>query len=117
MNYRIFQYALPAPPLLEDLNAYHGTQRVASVTQQFVSAPGGGTLIVFVVQTVGTATAPGGGAVGGGTKVDYRDTLSTSEFAVFTRLREERKNGPRRKACRSTRGFPTPSWPRWSAVG
>lgn len=53
MNHRIFQYALPAPPLLEDLNAYLGTQRVASVAQHVVPAAGG-TMLMFVVQTVGT---------------------------------------------------------------
>lgn len=89
MNYRVFQYALPAPPLLEDLNAYLGTQRVASVAQHLVPAAGG-TMLVFVVQTVGTGPALTTGS-GGVNKIDYRETLTAADFAVFTRLRDERK--------------------------
>jgi hypothetical protein len=51
MNYRLFQYSLPAPPELEDLNAYIQTHRVVVVTQNIVQTGSGG-LLVF-------ETAPG----------------------------------------------------------
>jgi len=88
MNFRLFQYALPAPPLLEDLNAYLAAHRVASVAQHLVPAAGG-TSLVFIVQTVGEAPAraPGTGAA----KTDYREQLSTEDFELFNRLRDERK--------------------------
>ena len=88
MNYRLFQYSLPAPPELEDLNAFLGTQRVAAVTHH-LAAIAGGTMLVFVVETVGAAV--GGPGIGAAGKVDYREQLSTAEFAVFSRLRDERK--------------------------
>lgn len=87
MNYRLFQYSLPAPPELEDLNAFLGAQRVAAVTHH-IAAIAGGTMLVFVVETVGAAA---GGSGAGAGKVDYREQLSTAEFAVFSRLRDERK--------------------------
>ena len=46
-------------------------------------------MLVFVVETAG-ATAAGAGAGAQG-KIDYREQLSAAEFAVFSRLRDERK--------------------------
>jgi superfamily II DNA helicase RecQ len=88
MNYRVFQYPLPAPPELEDLNAFLRTQRVAAVTQHLASTAGG-TMLVFVVETVGTASASP--AAGLQPRTDYREQLSTAEFSIFSRLRDERK--------------------------
>lgn len=88
MRYRLFQYPLPTAPELEDLNAFIASQRVATVTQHLVSAPGG-AMLVFVVETVGS---PSGKPVAAGDpKVDYREKLSPSEFLIYSRLREERK--------------------------
>ena len=88
MRYRLFQYPLPAPPGLDDLNAFLGTQRVATVTHHLVSLPGG-ALLVFVVQTVESGSATSSNALP--PKVDYREQLSAEEFPVFSQLREERK--------------------------
>lgn len=87
MNYRIFQYALPAPPELDDLNAFLASERVASAVHHVVDAPGG-PMLVFVVQTAGRRAAP---AVRCEPRIDYRATLPPEEFALFSRLRDERK--------------------------
>ena len=55
MRFHLFQYTLPADPDLQDLNTYLASHPVATVNQQIV-ATAGGPLLVFVVETVGTAT-------------------------------------------------------------
>lgn len=88
MNFRVFQYVLPAPATLDDLNSYLAAHRVASVSQHLVPVTGG-TLLVFIVETVGAAPAVvEGGGLG---KVDYREKLGSEDFALFSRLRDERK--------------------------
>lgn len=90
MPYRIFQYPLPAPPLLEDLNTYLAAHRVVAVEQQMVPVAGG-TLLVFIVQTVAGSPLEGTVRSGGG-KPDFRQLLSPTEFTLFDRLRQERKS-------------------------
>lgn len=87
MAYHLFQYPLPGPADLGDLNALLGSQRVVSVQQHLVPGPPGATL-VFVVQTVDGALPVRPGA---GRKIDYKEELSPEDFEVFSRLREERK--------------------------
>lgn len=88
MNYRLFQYALPAPPELADLNAYLAGNRVAAVSHHIVPTPSGG-MLVFVVETV-AGSVPNQG-LSAGPKIDYREQMNAEEFAVFSRLRSERK--------------------------
>jgi hypothetical protein len=57
MTYRLFQYPLPGPPELEDLNSYLASHRVAAVTQHLVQTASG-AMLVFIVQTV-QGEAPG----------------------------------------------------------
>ena len=52
MRFRLFQYPLPAPTELDDLNAFVASQRIATVTHHLVQTPGGG-MLVFVVETAG----------------------------------------------------------------
>jgi len=87
MKYRLFQYPLPAPPELEDLNAFLAAQRVAAVTQHLVQTAGG-AMLVFVVETVA-----GGGVAAGPSppKTDYKEELGAEDFPVFSRLRDARK--------------------------
>ena len=89
MPFHLFQYPLPGSGDLSDLNAFLAAQRVVQVQQHLVSSTTGATL-VFVVQT---AAAAGAGVpdAKGDKKVDYRAELSAEDFAVFSRLREERK--------------------------
>jgi superfamily II DNA helicase RecQ len=88
MTYRLFQYALPAPPLLEDLNTFLAASRVAAVATHLVPVAGG-TMLVFIVETVGGVPGPGSGS--GGPKTDYREQLNAADFMLFDRLRDERK--------------------------
>ena len=87
MNYRLFQYQLPAPPELEDLNAFLATERVAAVEKHLVQTHGG-AMLVFIVETVGKKP---GQTPGGEVRIDYREVLNDADFAVFSRLRDERK--------------------------
>jgi superfamily II DNA helicase RecQ len=87
MRYRVFQYQLPAPPELEDLNAFLRTERVAAVTQ-YVAQVTGGAMLAFVVETVESVSRTAGSSP---PKVDYREQLDAAQFSVFSRLREERK--------------------------
>jgi len=54
MTFRVFQYPLPTNGDLSELNAYVGGHRVATVSHHVVSAAGS-AMLVFVVETVGTA--------------------------------------------------------------
>ncbi len=93
MPYHLFQYALPGPADLGDLNGCLGRERVVEVRQHLVPTGGGATL-VFVVQTAFAGTpppSPGQSGGGGKKRIDYRAELSPEDFAVFVRLRDERK--------------------------
>jgi len=94
MKIRLFQYPVPAPDELPELNAYLASHRVASVSHYLAPAAGGGTMLVFVVETA-AAGSHAGGASGSSQerepKVDYRKVLNPEDFAVFSDLREERK--------------------------
>jgi superfamily II DNA helicase RecQ len=89
MRFRVFQYPLPTDPDVPDLNAFLASSRVASVSHHVVPQANG-ALLLFVVEAVG---APKGekSASAGGSKVDYREVLSGDEFAVFSKLRSERR--------------------------
>lgn len=91
MTFRVFQYPLPGPADLADLNAHLAGHRVVEVRQHLVSTGGGATL-VFVVQSVsGGPARPDSGGGERSRKIDYRAELSPEDFAVYSRLREERK--------------------------
>ena len=87
MTYRVFQYPIPAPPELADLNQWLASHRVVSV-QHHVVQQAAGAMLVFIVQTVdgkmpvGESSRP---------KVDYKQVLDAETFARFSKLREERK--------------------------
>ena len=67
MRFQLFQYPLPAPPDLADLNAYLDKHRVSAVTHHLAETPGG-SLLLFVVQSA--EPAPRGGR--GEARIDYR---------------------------------------------
>lgn len=90
MPYQLFQYPLPGPPDLADLNAWLSSHRIVSVNQHVVAAPGG-ALLVFVVQSVEAGPTRPGTPSGPARKVDYKEELSAEDFALFSLLREERK--------------------------
>ncbi|MBK6938898.1 MAG: HRDC domain-containing protein [Planctomycetes bacterium] len=87
MNFRLFQYALPAPADLPDLNAFLASHRIASIAQHVITA-GSAPMLLFIVQTTGsTMERPSGGD----TRIDYKQVLTGPQFAVFERLRKIRK--------------------------
>ena len=90
MRFRLFQYPLPADPELADLNAFLAGRRVATVSQHIVPQTGG-ALLVFVVETVGSPSRDSSGASPPSPKVDYRELLSEEDFALFSKLRGERR--------------------------
>ena len=87
MNFRLFQFPLPAPPELAELNTYLSSQRVTAVSHHFVESPGG-PMIVFLVQSVAAEKSLQAKSEA---RIDYRKVLGPEEFARFSRLREERK--------------------------
>jgi superfamily II DNA helicase RecQ len=88
MRFRLFQYPLPADPELQDLNAFVASRRVATVSHHVVTQVSGG-LLLFVVETVGDGAARSSAA--GTARVDYRELLSSEDFALFSKLRSERR--------------------------
>lgn len=90
MRFRLFQYPLPTDPDLPDLNAFLAGRRVAAVAHH-VTPHAGGSLLVFVVETVGGASTEMSSPAAPSPKVDYRELLSEDEFAIFSRLRTERR--------------------------
>ena len=90
MTFRLFQYPLPADPELADLNAYLHSQRVATVQQQMVTT-NGTALLVFVVETIGPAATQSAKPGTANAKIDYREVLGVDDFALYSRLRDVRK--------------------------
>jgi len=88
MNYRVFQYPLPAPPALDDLNAHLASRRIAAVAHHVVQTATG-PMLLFIVEGVESGPAPTPGGLS--SKIDYREALDPEQFAVFSRLRAQRK--------------------------
>ena len=86
MPYHLFQYPLPGSGDLAGLNTFLASHRVVAVRQHLVHTPDGGSL-VFVVETV-AALAPVDAAR---RKIDYKTELTPEQFALYSRLRDERK--------------------------
>ncbi len=51
MQLRVFQYSIPAPEQLSDLNHYLASHRITSLTHHLVPAVAGGGTLVFVVES------------------------------------------------------------------
>jgi len=76
---------------VEELNRFLRGHRVLMVQRELVREEGGAYWAVCV-EYLPAAPAAGKGAVAAGKpKVDYREVLSEADFAVFSRLRELRK--------------------------
>lgn len=86
MSFQVFQFPLPGPGDLGDLNRFLAAHRVVAVKQHLVATPEGG-LLVFVVETVAGAPA----SEIPRRKIDYKAELTPDQFAVFSRLRDARK--------------------------
>jgi len=86
MTYRIFQYRLPMDGQPDDLNAWLASHRVVSVTQHLASAAGS-SLLVFIVETTGEPMPK----PSSGPKIDYKEKFNESDFTLYSKLRDLRK--------------------------
>ncbi len=76
----------------DELNAFLRAHRILMVHRELVTAPGGAWWAICVEYL--PAGTSGAGSSGNGTskgKIDYRDKLSAEDFAVFSALRDLRK--------------------------
>jgi superfamily II DNA helicase RecQ len=91
MRFHFFTVEALAPTAGEaELNAFCAQHRIASVDKQFVAHGAHGYWLFYLttVEGDGSERAPGGGKRG---RVDYREVLSETDFAVFADLRDLRK--------------------------
>jgi len=93
MPFRLFQYPVPSPEDLPEVNAFLSTHRVVSTRHQIVPVEGA-AWIVFIVEYLSgnSATKTGEKGTTRPPKVDYRDLLNAAQFECFSRLREWRKH-------------------------
>ena len=80
---------------LEQLNAFLRSHKILSVDRRWVEQ-GASSFWSFCIDYLEGAPAGGSGyrgsrGPGGRAKIDYRETLSQVDFAVFARLRDLRK--------------------------
>lgn len=91
MLFKIFQYPIPSPYPLDDLNHWLASHRVISVKQEIVTTENTATL-VFVVQSQSDSVQP---SESRGTsrrdRVDYKTLLDENEFLIFDALRKVRQ--------------------------
>ena len=87
MRYRLFQYALPAPDELEELNTFLGSHRISMVTHHVVQNTSGALLLFLVEHVEDQAKSPSTRTP----RIDYREQLS----AGFSRYRETQEPEPR----------------------
>jgi superfamily II DNA helicase RecQ len=76
----------------EELNAFLRGHRILAVQRELVADSGGAWWAICVEYLVTAAAGSGTAANGTGKgKIDYRERLSAEDFAVFSALRELRK--------------------------
>lgn len=94
MALKFFRIPVEGSPAVEaELNAFLAGHKVLCVTRELVereSAPGWAVCVDYLAGgTVATPAAARG--KNASSKIDYREVLSTEDFAVFAKLREQRK--------------------------
>jgi len=96
MQFQFFRIPAASPEsLTEELNRFVRGHRILSVQRELVQESGG---VYWAVCVEYLPAAPGGGTnaaqssgSAGKPKVDYKEVLSETDFAVFSRLRQLRK--------------------------
>ena len=87
MNYRIFNIPIPnSENELERMNKFLGSIRIISIQKELV-ATGGSSYWSFVIEYY----YENNNLAGRKNKIDYREVLSEEDFAVYSTLRELRK--------------------------
>jgi superfamily II DNA helicase RecQ len=102
MAFKFFTISVQSPQVMEsELNAFLRSHRVVAVERKWIEA-GPGSCWAFCVDYLearGDEPAARGRAGGGNRgRVDYREVLPAEEFAVFSRLRQWRKDVAREEA-------------------
>ena len=88
MKYRVFNYSIPCEGELRELNGFLSSHRILKVREDIVQSANS-VMLVFVVNYLdGT---PGNALKRGEPRIDYKKELSEEDFAVFSRLRDVRK--------------------------
>jgi len=91
MQYKFFDIpAADANQAEEELNRFVRGHRVITVQRELVREAGGAYWALCVEYLEGTG-ASGSGKTGGRPRVDYKEVLSEDDFALFSRLRERRR--------------------------
>jgi superfamily II DNA helicase RecQ len=93
MSFRTFRIPVSNPePFEGPMNAFLRSHRVLKVERHFV-ADGEHSFWTFCVDFMDGpgGTSSGSSSGGGKSKIDYREVLKPDEFALFSRLRELRK--------------------------
>lgn len=101
MELRFFSIPARDPGVFgEELNRFLRGHRVLVVQRELVREDGGGAYWAVCVEYLPAAVDDGknGGSTSGKPKVDYREVLNEADFAVFSRLRELRKQVAEREA-------------------
>ncbi len=89
MPIQLFQYPLPADPELTDLNTFLASHRVVAFHRETV-VTSAGPMLLFVVQWSHDGRERDQG-LSSAARVDYREVLDQSQFDIFDRLREVRR--------------------------
>lgn len=87
MQFHLFQYPLPHDGGLDDLNRFLANHRVVGVSRDIIMS-NENALLVFTVETISGEFQE---QVKSKPRVDYREQLSEAQYALFNRLRDERK--------------------------
>ncbi len=92
MHIKTFTFPAGAGSAVEDeLNRFLDTNRVIDLQQQFFQTTSGGYWSFCVRFTPSNVPLPSSGNVPIRRKKDYKEELSAEHFAIFSRLRELRK--------------------------
>ena len=93
MALKFFRIPVEGSPAIEaELNAFLSGHKVLRVARELVereTAPGWAVCVEYLEG--GSAPSHNPRGKGGGNKIDYREVLSPEEFALFAKLREQRK--------------------------
>ena len=87
-RFEVFQYRIPIDGPPDDLNQCLASNRVANVNQYLVETDGG-AMLVFVVEVVRADASNGKRQTGA--RIDYKEILSPSDFAIYSQLRSLRR--------------------------
>jgi superfamily II DNA helicase RecQ len=92
MQYRVF--AVPATGLAEleeELNRFLRTHRVVTVQKSLERLDGAPSWCFCVEYLDGTSVDGTGRLSGSSKRIDYKEVLSEADFAIYVKLRDERK--------------------------